>query len=341
MNRFREMLLTGTALDAVGVCYTGSGFQTAVSVQPAMAVEGDFASKNPRFTLNVGPGGLVAGANGLVVGRFAWTAPPQDADGTNAIASNTGSGSVAGFVGREQQGLITTYLSASGMTIQKGFGCTLYVGGDFWVKNNGTTQAAVGNKAYASFADGSVSFAATGTVTNASLTGSIGAGLATFTGSITNNILTVTAVAGGTLVAGGLLAGTGGGGVASGTHITSQISGTIGGVGTYYIDVPEQTVTSTTITEAYGLMTVASVSSGNIYVGAPVSGTGGGGVTAGTTVTQLATGTGQTGTYYVNTSQTVSAGTALTIGTNVETKWYAMSVGAVGELVKISDHATG
>lgn len=55
-------------------------------------------------------------------------------------------------------------------------------------------------------------------------------------------------------------------------------------------------------------MTVSAVASGSVLVGAVVSGTG---VTAGTRITAYGTGTGGTGTYTVDTSQTVSS-TAMT-----------------------------
>jgi hypothetical protein len=56
-------------------------------------------------------------------------------------------------------------------------------------------------------------------------------------------------------------------------------------------------------------LTVSAVTSGTVYVGAQISGTG---VTAGTTITALGTGTGGTGTYTVSTSQTVSSTTITT-----------------------------
>lgn len=53
-------------------------------------------------------------------------------------------------------------------------------------------------------------------------------------------------------------------------------------------------------------MTVSAVTSGTLYVGQAISGTG---VTAGTTITALGTGTGGTGTYTVSASQTVASTT--------------------------------
>jgi hypothetical protein len=305
---------------------------------PAPAAEGDFASANPRWTVDAGPGGLVAGSSGVIVGRFAWaTSQVVDFDNAPAIVNSFGTGAPTGFVHREQQALLTTYLDMSSMTIPKGFGVTLFSAGDFWVKNNGSTQALVGQKAYADNTDGSVSFAATGSPGTASVTGSITAQTASVTGSIAGNVLTVSAVGSGTLYPGSVLSGTGGGGVASGTKIVTQLSGTTGGVGTYSLNIPEQTVASTTITSAYGLLTVSAVSSGTVDLGGLVAGTG---ATTGTTVSALGTGTGNTGTYVVTPSQAMSS-SALTVGNNVETKFICMSPGLAGELVKISSQPLG
>jgi hypothetical protein len=123
------------------------------------------------------------------------------------------------------------------------------------------------------------------------------------TGSITGYTLTVTAVGSGALVVGGVLSGTG---VTTGTAITAQLTGTTGGIGTYTVSL-NQTTTSTTITQSYGLMTVAAMSSGTLYVGSVISG---GTTAAGTTITALGTGTGAAGTYITSGgAQTVSATT--------------------------------
>lgn len=310
-------------------------FQTQVGYQPSPAVEGDFASTNPRAVVLAGPGGLIAGAAGLVVGRFAWLSSIYlDDDSAPAVANNTGSGPVAGFVHREQQALISQYLQSSSMTIPGGFPVTLFKEGDFWVKNNGATTALVGQKCYANFADGKASFAATGAAATASVTGSIAASTGSFTGAITGNVLTITAVGSGVAVPGGLLSGTN---VATGTKIVSQLSGTPGGIGTYAVNIGEQTVASTTISETYGTMTVTAVSSGVLGVGDSLSGTN---VTAGSVLTALGTGTGGTGTYIVDGTQTAASAT-ITAATSVETAWTAASQGLVGELVKISKWPQG
>jgi hypothetical protein len=310
-------------------------FQTSVGANLAPAVEGDFCDANPRHSVNAGPGGLVAGPAGLTVGRFAWwNASSVDADGAPAIANNFGAGPVTGFVHREMQASITAYLAESGMVILPGQAVTLMSSGGYWVKNRGTTEALVGQKCYAAFADGSASFAATGAPLTASVTGSVAASTGSFTGKIDNNILTLTGVGSGVAVAGGTISGTG---VATGTKIVSQITPllageTTGGLGRYALDIGEQTVASTTISETYGTMTVTAVGSGVLGVGSNISGTN---VVAGTQITALGTGAGGTGTYIVN-NNTVVASTGITAGTNVETKWTCMSSGLPGELVKIT-----
>lgn len=311
-------------------------FPNQVNTQPAPAVAGDFCDSNPRFTVDAGPGGLVAGPNGVTVGRFAWFLNTSfDVDDTPQQVANTGTGPVTGFVHRGQQGLITTYLAASGMLIPKGFGVTLFSGGGFWVQNDGTTQAVLGNKAYANFADGKVTFAATGLPSTGSATGSIGPQTTTFTGSISGNILTVTAVANGSIQPGAVL--TGGTGLATGTTVASQISGTAGGIGTYAVNIAEQTVASASLTGTYGLLNVTAITSGTLGVGDTITGSG---VSAGTYISALGTGTGGVGTYYVTPSQTVGSIT-ITFNLNVETKWVAMSGGLPGELVKIQSHVLG
>ena len=198
-----------------------SNFQTVVTNQPAPAVAGDFASTNPMWTYDAGPGGLVAGPNGVTVGRFAWTTAPGDGDGTPSFAFNSGAGPVAGFVARLQQALITTYLAPAGNVIPYGFEMSLFTGGDFWVKNDGTTQALPGMKAYANFADGKVTFAATATPTAGatSSASTIAAKTATTTASLLGDTLTVTAWSGDIIVP-GATKGTATG-VATGTQIVS------------------------------------------------------------------------------------------------------------------------
>lgn len=312
-------------------------FQTQANYNPAPGVEGDFASTNPRATVLAGPGGLVCGDAGVIVGRFAWTTDEFiDADGAPAVVNNFGSGPVAGFVHREQQGLIEVYLQEASLLVPTGFPISVFSEGDFWVKNNGAAQALPGQKAYANFADGKATFAAAGAPAGATATSwSIVAETASFSGSIAGGVLTVTGAVTGTIYPGSVLSGTG---VASGTSIATQLNGTPGGDGTYSLNTPEQTVPATTITASYGLLTLTTVSAGNFGVGDTLTGATTG-VAAGTQITQFITGTGGSGsTAAVNLTQSSSSGGQgnLTAALNVETKWYCRSSGLPGEIVKIS-----
>lgn len=313
-----------------------SGWQTSVNTVPAPGVEGDFCDSNPRQVLDAGPGGLVADEAGVSVGRFAWTNYGGiDADNAPTLVNTFGSGKPDGFVHREQQALITVYLDDATLLIPEGFPVTLFTRGGFFVKNNGTTQALRGMKAYADLATGKVSFAASGAASSASVTGSIASVSDTFTGSVHGNVLTVTAAPADPIVDGAFVSGTvGGSGVVAATQIVTQLSGTIGGVGTYALSIPEQSTGTGTLTVSYGKLTVTAVSSGTLVTGGTVTGTG---VSAGTVLTALGTGTGGTGTYYVNNAQTAGSET-LTVGTNVETDFYAASAGQPGELVKMSNY---
>lgn len=84
-------------------------------------------------------------------------------------------------------------------------------------------------------------------------------------------------------------------------------------------------------------MTVSAVASGTLRVGQPVTGAG---ITAGTVITALGTGTGGTGTYTVSASQTV-ASEAMTTVNSIETGWYIASDADAGALVKITSTNLG
>lgn len=125
------------------------GFQKQVNLQQAPAVEGDFASANPRAVVLSPESGFVAGASGATVGRFAWI----DADGIRI--NNTGTGAQAGFIHREQQGLITAWLAEQSMLVPTGLPIVLHNKGDFWVKNTGAASA-VGGTVYANLTTGAI-----------------------------------------------------------------------------------------------------------------------------------------------------------------------------------------
>jgi hypothetical protein len=134
-------------------------FPNSVNITQAPALPGDFASANPRHAAPGNVGAWVAGSGGVAVGSFAW----GDLTSTDSVVTNAGSGVPTGFVARSfGEAMITTYLAENGLTIPQGFPVPLYVGGDFWVKNTGSSAAAINSKAYASNTTGAVQFAATG-----------------------------------------------------------------------------------------------------------------------------------------------------------------------------------
>lgn len=309
-----------------------AGFQSVVNINPAPAIGGGFASANPRTIVPAGPGGLIAGPNGVTIGLFAWIDPYTQQ------VNNNGTGVPAGFVSSRLSASITQWLGSNSMLIPAGQPVTLFRNGDFWAQSS--TPTLRGQKVYANYATGAISTAAAGAPTTGgsvtasiaaqsttSVTGSI-APTTTPSGSVGVPVLTVTAVGSGTLYPGATISGTG---VTTGTTIVAQLSGTTGGVGTYEVSI-QQTVASTTITATYGVMTVTAVGSGSVGIGNVLSGTN---VVAGTFVTALGTGTGGTGTYIVS-NNTVVASTTITATGNVETWFFVDSVAAANELVKIS-----
>jgi hypothetical protein len=128
-------------------------FQTQVNTTPAPAVAGDFASANPNASVVAGPNAFVAGAAGCNCGVFGFA----DANG---LVTNAGSGVPTGFVHRDNQALITTWLGAASMNIPQGRAVTLMSAGDFWAQT--LTTATVGQKVFASNTDGTVKTGATG-----------------------------------------------------------------------------------------------------------------------------------------------------------------------------------
>lgn len=132
---------------------------------------------------------------------------------------------------------------------------------------------------------------------------------ASFTGQISGTTLTVNLAKSGTIAAGQALFGVN---VLFGTVITGQLTST-----TYSLNINNSTVNAENMnTTTVGAqvtaaisgttMTVSAVASGTLYVGQTVQGAG---VTSGTIITALGTGTGGTGTYTVNKSQTVASET--------------------------------
>lgn len=137
---------------------------------------------------------------------------------------------------------------------------------------------------------------------------------AVFTGSTSGTTLTVTSVSSGTIAINQSLYGVG---ILPETVITALGSGS-GGTGTYTIN-RSQTVASTSLSSATvgavvtatisgTTMTVSAVTSGTLHVGQTVQGVG---VTLGTIITALGTGTGGAGTYTLSVASTVAVGVTM------------------------------
>ena len=317
-------------------------FQTTVNPVPAPGVPGTFASTNPRHFYLGGPGGIVAGGAGLACGNFCWVDTA-----TGSVANNFGQGAPSAFVMNSHNALITLYNSSSSLVIPAGLMAgDLVDGGDVWATNPTGSAVWPGLKVYVNNTTGAISsFAATNTPSTAGTSTASAVAASTFsvTGSIAvpvagNTVgpatvpatLTVTAVGSGTIYPGATISGTG---VASGTTIVAQLTGTTGGVGTYSVSIP-QTVASTTVSGTYGTLTVGGTVVSGFAVGQTITGTG---VVAGTYITALISGTGAAGTYAVSNNTVVSS-TAINSYIGTETAWYAASfgTGAAGEVIKIT-----
>lgn len=300
------------------------GFPRQVNVVAAPAVAGDFADHNygARTSVDAGYFSFVTGPNGLTVGYFAW------ADSANRTVSNAGQGAPTGFVHREQQAIITTYLQDSTMVIAPGFQTTLFNQGSFWVTNNGASASAIGQTAYADYTKGSISFGAAGSPpTSASCTGgtvakivsaSTGGALPianTCTASISGTTMTVTAVGSGSVLAGGVAQTLAGGNSTTGvidpnTMVVFQVSGTAGGIGVYTVSI-SQNIASTAVTLSGGGLTLTGANTSGVFApGMTISGTN---IPTGTTILAYGTATaGGAGTYLVSNAATTAA-TASTI----------------------------
>ena len=306
-------------------------FQTQVNINQAPAVAGDFASANPRATVLAGAGGLVAGAAGVTVGKFAWIA----ADGKTVTNYGQYPAVPDGFVHRDQQGLITNYLAESTMLIPAGFPVVLHQAGDFFAKNSGPSALIRNGALYASYADGSVVTAApTGASVTGSLgstsTGSLGATFTASAGSPTTKLV-VTSVTG-LISIGDTVSGTG---ITAGTTILSQDSGgTVGGAGTYNLS-GANTCSSATVT-SFGVTVKLTATTGLVSVGDIIS--GGAGFPVGATVTAIVSGGGlaTAGVYTISapgTAYTASASGITTYGNTIYVSAVASGTIAIGAAI--------
>jgi len=314
-----------------------------MNAQPAIGIEGDWASANARFSQLTQEAPIFAGPNGVTVGRFAWL-------NGNLVQNKFGGGRL-GFVHRDQPSLIvpqgfSNWLPSSTMIVPPGLEVVMFDDCDVLVRFAG--GATPGQKVYANYADGTAIAAATGSAST--ITASAFATVATTTlsctGSISGNLLTVSALGAGHLYPGSILAGSGGSngvGLITGTQVLAQVTPLLsgeatGGIGRYYLnyDYGVSTVQSSTITGNIGILTITTTAATTWGVGVTVTATG-----LAATITADAsngfglTGTGGTGTYATSPDTAASTGT-LTGATDVETNWFVDTYAGAGELAKIS-----
>ena len=274
----------------------------------------------------------------MTVGNFAWVTY-QVTDDANApgLVQSFGVGAPSGFVHREMQATNIIYppytTPAGDNTILPGQGVGgLFRSGDFFMLNSGTTAAQPGQTVYAFLANGNQR-AGTANTTGTVATTSIAPATFSVTATVNGNVMSVSAVGSGTVVAGATVANAS---LIVGTQVVGQVTPlltgeTLGGVGRYYLNIPEQTLAvAGTVTGAYGVLTLGATPTTAVPIGALLSGTGVSGQT-----TQLLTGSpGTTGaTFAVNVSQTAGPVT-VTFTLDVATNWVVDSSALVGEIFK-------
>lgn len=209
-----------------------TGFQKQVNIQPNPGVIGSFASANPRALYVTGPGGLVAGSNGVSVGRFGWATPITDGERVDSNAALVAAGvsrAPSMFVANTQQGNFVTYLAESGMAILPGMQMEGFTRGDFWAQML-VASATRGQKVFANLLDGTLSAAAAGSTIAAN----------TFTASFATNVMTVTVAPALPLKVGQAVVSAG---VAANTYISALGTGA-GGTGTYTLTTAPGTISA-------------------------------------------------------------------------------------------------
>jgi hypothetical protein len=113
-------------------------FQNQVYINPAQAIPGDFASSNPMVYKLSSTGKMVADSSGVKVGQFC----ALNADGTvTTVPGSAPSGGLSrvGFVHRENNAQIITFLAESGYTIQPGQPVAAFGTGDFFINADAIT----------------------------------------------------------------------------------------------------------------------------------------------------------------------------------------------------------
>lgn len=185
-------------------------FQTVVNANPAPGIEGGWASVNDHFSMQTPSNGdpalpnypaWIVGAGGATIGRFVFADPVS---GTATSTAPTAATFRVGFAHRYHPTIITPFLGSSSVTLYQGQEIDILDSGDVWARF--AAGAAFGAKVFASYADGSAIAGVAGTPPTA--TG--------VTATTTSGSAALTNVAGGTLVVGQPISGTG---IPAGTRV--------------------------------------------------------------------------------------------------------------------------
>jgi hypothetical protein len=211
------------------------GFQRHINREPAPARAGDFASNNPRSSLipPVGQAWVVGDAN-VRVGYFAWGAPDGKVYSSLAAAGGAGVATL-GFVAGPPNipaAMITAFLGENIMTLQVGREVTLLSAGDYWIDLPGADPNdavfALATTGAPSLVDDATT-EPTGFVARSQAKVNAVTDAAT-TIALNTGIMTVAVVASGVIEAGQRVTGVG---VPAETYILRQLTGAVGGAGTY------------------------------------------------------------------------------------------------------------
>lgn len=151
--------------------------------------------------------------------------------------------------------------------------------------------------------------------------------------------MTVTSMGTGTVAMG--QTATAAGNLAAGTVVTGVGTGNGTNNGTYALSAaPSSAGSAIAVTMSGGTLAVTAVASGVLNINDTITG---GTIAAGTYLQSFVAGSGTlggVGNYLVNTSTTSASGT-VTVAAGTATKWVASSVGAPGELVKMTTWLNG
>jgi len=154
---------------------------------------------------------------------------------------------------------------------------------------------------------------------------------------VTGGGMTVTTMGTGTVALGQTATGTG---IPAGTVVSGIGTGNGTNTGTYALSAAPASGSSIAVTLSGGTLDVTVVASGSLNVNDTITG---GTIAAGTYITAFVPGSGTyggVGNYLVNTSTTSASGT-VTVAAGTATKWVASSIGAPGELVKMTTWLNG